>query len=230
MAGKRTEDEPKTRIELSIRGIEAAIFDLDGTLIKNLALIEEAHRQYWQKQGFSFTSDEFRNHFVGRGIAEIFKYLAGREPTPLELRRHSGEINSLYENNLTEGVETTTGALEFLNNLKARKLKIALATSAMPENRNLVLKMHGLEPFFDLILGSEQIPKSKPSPDIYLETAARLDVNPEHCLVFEDSTVGIQAAKAAGMKVVGILSSHSAEELQGADFLTKDFTLLELIG
>jgi beta-phosphoglucomutase-like phosphatase (HAD superfamily) len=77
-----------------------------------------------------------------------------------------------------------------------------------------------------VIVNSAHISKGKPDPEIYIKTAELLKVSPAECLVFEDAVVGINSAKAAGMKVVGVLTTHKAEELSGADILIKDFSEL----
>ena len=91
------------------------------------------------------------------------------------------------------------------------------------------LQGHGknLTEAFDVILGDEHVSQSKPNPEIYLETAKKLEVAPEFCLVFEDSPPGVEAGKNAGMKVVGLLTSHMAGELERADYIVEDYTRIE---
>jgi beta-phosphoglucomutase-like phosphatase (HAD superfamily) len=82
--------------------------------------------------------------------------------------------------------------------------------------------------YFSVIVGSAMVERAKPAPDIYLKAAELLNASPSECVVFEDAIAGIEAARAAGMKVVGVASSMSAEALRNTDFVIKDFTEINL--
>ena len=116
-----------------------------------------------------------------------------------------------------------------LNSIKKRDKKLAIATTAPKENREFVLNALGLEEYFEVILGEEDVQKGKPDPEIYLKTAELLGVAPDSCIVFEDSPVGVASAKNAGMTVVGITTTHSEDELEKADIIVQNFTELKLV-
>lgn len=103
-------------------------------------------------------------------------------------------------------------------------MQTAIATTAPTKNRDFVLKALGLEGKFEVILGDEHVTHGKPHPEIYLSAAEMLGIVPNECLVFEDSPPGVASGKSAGMTVVGILSSHFADELQDADYAVGNFT------
>jgi len=103
---------------------------------------------------------------------------------------------------------------------------MAIATSGIQVNIDFLFEHIPIRSYFDVIVNSAHISKGKPDPEIYIKTAELLKVSPAECLVFEDAVVGIQSAKAAGMKVVGVLTTHKAGELSGADVLINDFTEL----
>ncbi len=82
---------------------------------------------------------------------------------------------------------------------------------------------------FDIVVGDEEVQLGKPHPDIFLKTAEKLDISPEHCIVFEDAPAGISAAKKAGMKVIVLTTSHSEDALKDADLIIENFSQLELV-
>jgi beta-phosphoglucomutase-like phosphatase (HAD superfamily) len=80
-----------------------------------------------------------------------------------------------------------------------------------------------IKQYFKIVVNSSHISKGKPDPEIYLKTASLLKIPPKNCLVFEDAVVGVNAARAAGMKVIAITTTQSKEELKDADMIIKDF-------
>jgi HAD superfamily hydrolase (TIGR01509 family) len=103
--------------------------------------------------------------------------------------------------------------LPFLQDLKTNGIKTGVATSAPRANLDLIMEKLGFEPHMESILASEDVTQHKPHPEVYLTSAARIGVDPAQCVVFEDSFSGITAGLNAGMRVVGVLSSHTQEEL-----------------
>ena len=101
---------------------------------------------------------------------------------------------------------------------------MALATSAPKENVEFVLDNTGLKDKFLIITDASEISKGKPDPEIFLKTAHKMGIDPGRCIVFEDSIHGITAARAAGMKVIGVASSHGEEFLKGTVLNIIDFT------
>ncbi|MCY7352386.1 MAG: HAD family phosphatase, partial [Cytophagaceae bacterium] len=107
------------------------------------------------------------------------------------------------------------GTVAFLQDLKAHNIALAVATSAPLSNVDFTLQGAGLNSFFSVVVYGGMVQNGKPDPDIYLTTAQKLGVNPARCVVFEDALLGIESARRAGMAVVAITTSHSAEELAG---------------
>lgn len=97
--------------------------------------------------------------------------------------------------------------------MKQNGFLTGVATSAPRANLDLIMGKLGFGPYMESILASENVTKHKPDPEVYLKSAANLGIEPERCIVFEDSFSGITAATRAGMRVVGVLSSHTKEEL-----------------
>src|SRR5690606_38857303 len=101
------------------------------------------------------------------------------------------------------------------------------STSAPRSNVDFVLDKTGITSFFDTILDQADVTRGKPDPEIYQKAARAVDLDPGHCIVFEDSLSGIQAAKAAGCKVVGVTTTHTAAEMQLVDLVIDNFTGLD---
>jgi HAD superfamily hydrolase (TIGR01509 family) len=115
----------------------------------------------------------------------------------------------LYKND----IQPLTGLLTLLQQIKAAGLKIGLATAADNTNVDFTLDALGIRYFFDAIVSSDMVKEGKPSPAVYLQTAQLLSVMPAKCLVFEDTASGVEAAIAAGMKVVGITTGLSQAQM-----------------
>ena len=213
---------------LNLDGIEAAIFDMDGTMINNMSYHKKAWIEFCNRHGLSLTEDEFRERFSGKKNNQILNTVFGKELSPEEIKKFTDEKESIYQELYAPDIKEVQGLRNLLEQLKQRNIKLAIATTAPAGNREFGLKALGLNDTFEVILGDEHVNRGKPDPEIYLETAKKLGVDPTHCLVFEDSPVGVQAGKNAGMRVVGILTTHTAEELGAADQHVNDFAQLEL--
>ena len=107
-------------------------------------------------------------------------------------------------------------------------MKTAVASAAPKVNVDFVFEKTGLRQYFEVSIDANDVTRGKPDPEIYLKTAEKLNCPPEACLVFEDSMPGIQAGRNAGMRVIGVASSHPAEKLKDTKFVIKDFTEINL--
>jgi len=121
-----------------------------------------------------------------------------------------------------------TGFNEFLKSLKESGFKTGVATSAPRSNLELIMEALGFQPQMESVLASEDVREHKPDPEVYLKSAKNLGVSPENCIVFEDSFSGVSAAINAGMKVVGVLSSHSKDELPPCHLYIDDYKYLSV--
>lgn len=120
-----------------------------------------------------------------------------------------------------------------MEELEKERIPLAIATSARKPYTNFILDGLNIRKFFQQIATAEEITKGKPDPEIYLLAANKLGVDPRKCLAFEDALSGIKSAQAAGLKVIGITTTHSAEELKIADKIIdsfKDITIKTLRG
>lgn len=156
-------------------------------------------------------------HFFRRTIA-------GEELVALE-----GEKEALFREIYKAEVKTLPHYLTFLDDLKAHGFKTAVATSAPRANLELILDVLQIADKMDSLLASENVSLHKPHPEVYLQSAENIGVDPTNCLVFEDSFSGVTAGLNAGMKVVGVLSSHPKEQLPPCVAYLNDYSEIDAI-
>lgn len=206
---------------------KAVIFDFDGTI----ALSEPVHMQAWRDVA-ALVGKVLPEGFLEKGIGHTDQELV------VDLAFHWSHAPSVKEllalkrrcyqkRCLTESV-LVPGASFFIKELAARR-PLGIATSASADDIAPTLKHYELGSFFHSVLTVEAVNRPKPDPEIYLKSAAALGVDPKDCLVFEDTPTGANAARAAGMRVVGMLTSYSALVLQPIVHSLNDFSDVEVL-
>jgi beta-phosphoglucomutase len=206
--------------------VKAVIFDLDGTLIDNNSYHLQSWIQYLKAMDREISEEEYKANVNGRTNKDVIEYIYQRKMEDAEAMVYAHEKEAIYRELFQPHITPVTGLLPFLQKLKGLHLPMAIATSGIQVNIDFMFDNIPMREYFDVIVNSSHISKGKPDPEIYIRTAQLLNVPPENCLVFEDAVVGINSAKAAGMKVIGVLTTHSPEELAEADALIKDYTEL----
>lgn len=191
----------------------AALFDMDGVIVDNMAYHEVAWQAFCDAHGIPFSRETYYSQLNGKNALDSFTFLLGRTPSPEELKTLTDEKEELYRKNYGPFLVPADGLVGFLHMLRDRGVKTAVATSAPIENVLFTIDGTGIRSLFDVVVDASMVTNGKPAPDIYLKAAELVGVQPDRCVVFEDALLGIQAGKAAGMKVVGIATSHSPEEL-----------------
>ncbi|MFL5320260.1 MAG: HAD family hydrolase [Myxococcaceae bacterium] len=207
---------------------EAAVFDLDGTLVDNIRFHVQAWMELGERLGIPVTRERFEREFSGRKNDEIFPALLGRPVPPDELERLADEKESRYRELFRPHLKLLAGAEALIAALTAKGVKLAIASAAPRANRDFVLDGLELRGRFQAIIGSEDAKRGKPSPDLFLAAAAKLGVAPEKCIAFEDAELGVQAARAAGMTCAAVTTTATEEQLRhsGAQYVAADFATL----
>jgi len=204
--------------------IEAVLFDLDGVLVST----DEYHYRSWKKlskeEGFDFFDHEFNHRF--RGIArmecvEILTKASGRHYTAEQKRRLAERKNRYFVESLSAvtPAELLPGALAVLKELRKRGIKTAVASNS--RNAKPIIQRVHIEHLLDAIVDGHEIENSKPDPEAFLLAAKNVGSTPDHCLVVEDAVAGIEAARRAGMKALGI---GSPERLPNADIVVPNLS------
>lgn len=200
-----------------------AIFDMDGVLTDNNAWHIRAWIIFAKKYGMSITPKEVENHF-GNTNRDYLAFLFGREFKPEEADRLAEEKEQLYRSLCEPHIKPLNGLTGFLNDLKSNNFKIGLATGGPVTNVRFVTEKLKIARFFDAYVYDSMVKQGKPSPEIFLKTAELLDIDPQYCIVFEDSVLGIEAALRAGMLPVGVCTSGNKDKLKNARLVINDFS------
>ena len=203
----------------------ALILDMDGVILHSNPL----HRAAWElySRRFGIEVDEaMHQRMYGRRNDDIVRDFFGPQLTPEQVHEHGAAKERLYRERMGPVINQSLvpGVREFLE--RHRDLPLAMATSAEPENVDFLLERARLRPYFRAVVDGHQVQHPKPHPEIYLKAAEVLGVPPHDCVAFEDSFAGVQSAQAAGMAVVGVLTTHG--ELPGVDLEIRDFNSPEL--
>ena len=198
------------------------IFDLDGVLAVSEPLLAEAAIALFAEKGVAMTAADFRP-FIGMGEDRYVGGPAEAKGVEVDLARDKARLYEIYEELIRGRLKALPGAVEAVERCRERGFYIAVASGADRIKVLANLREIGLpESVFDTVVDGNQVVSKKPAPDIFLEAARRLGLEPAQCLVVEDAVSGVAAARAAGMRCLAITSTFSAEELGGADWFASD--------
>lgn len=191
---------------------QAILFDLDGTLVDSTSFIEHLWQNWGTKHGVA--PQRMSDVMHGRRAGEIIGIVAPHLSIPEE--QYALETDEIA---LMSGMKTYAGAHELLSMLPHDRWAIVTSGSIRVASARL---NYAKLPTPDTFITADDVEAGKPSPDAYLLAAKRLHVHPRDCVVVEDAPAGIQAGKSAGMKVIGIASSHTKTELMQADVVVQN--------
>jgi beta-phosphoglucomutase family hydrolase len=198
----------------------ALVLDMDGVIVDSNPLHTRAWTLY--NRGFGIDAGEtIAERMYGRRNDEIVRDFFGPRLSPEEVAAHGAAKEQLYREMLEPRLAETLvpGVREFLQRHAGQP--VGLATNAEPANVDFILDLGGLREYFRVVVDGHQVRHPKPHPEIYLRAAELLSVAPRNCIVFEDSFSGVEAARAAGARIVGLRTTH--HELPGADLAIDDF-------
>ncbi len=203
----------------------ALIFDVDGVIVDS----NPAHRRAWASYNRRFgveTTEAMQQFMYGRRNDEIVRGFFGDNLSDQEVAERGAAKEQLYREMTRGQVEQmlAPGLRDFLD--RHRDVPMAVASNAEPANVDFILEESGLRPDFRFVIDGHQVDRPKPFPDVYLRAAGFLGARPSDCIVFEDSYSGVEAARTAGMRVVGLRTTHA--ELPGTDLSIDNFLSEEL--
>jgi beta-phosphoglucomutase family hydrolase len=208
--------------------LEAVIFDMDGVIINSEPLHYEANQQLFDKLGFSVPMNEYSN-YIGISTEKMWEDLRNK----FNLNESVDELSDKHRENTHKFIienmngKEIPGIKKILEELRDKKIKTAVASSSPKELIEKVIKGFDLCQYFDILVSGEEVEKGKPNPDIFIYAAKKLKVNIKNCLVIEDSTNGIKAAKKAGAKCIGFNNPDShGQDLTKADIVINKFDVL----
>lgn len=211
--------------------VKGVIFDMDGVLVNNMSVHFEAFAAMAERYNLTAEEGVDFTHLNGRGNDDIIGALF-----PPHIIAEKGvealaaEKEALYREIYAPKIAPVAGLRELLAEIRNAGLRCAVGSSGPRVNVDFVLDKCAIEPYFDVRISGDMVTRCKPDPEIFLTAASRLGIAPEDCLVFEDAKAGIAAAKAAGMKVIALTTTHTREQLSPAepDLIVSDFTEVSL--
>jgi len=194
-----------------------AIFDWDGVIIDSRA----QHEQSWERLAQEENRELPKGHFLrGFGMTNdrIIPEILGWATDPDEVARIAQRKEETYRAIIRdEGIAALPGVRDILERLAAAKVPCVIGSSTQLKNITAILDAIGLGDFFLDIVSADDATHGKPHPEIFLTAAAKIEIEPTSCVVFEDTHFGIQAGHAGRMKVVAVTTTHPREELSKAD-------------
>jgi HAD superfamily hydrolase (TIGR01509 family) len=201
----------------------AFVFDMDGVIVDTNPYHKITLRQFAEKYGYQLSEEELLKKIYGRTNKEWIPNLFGRALSSTEVAAFGEEKEKMFRDLYKNDMKPLAGLREFLDRMDELKIPSAIGTSAPRANLDFILDELGLRKYFPITLDEADVTHGKPNPEVYIKCAARLNMPPAQCIVFEDSLSGIASARAAGCPVVGCATTHTAQEL-ATKVTIRDFT------
>ena len=198
---------------------KAVIFDMDGTIVDNMHIHIDTWLIFLKQHNVHLDKSAFMklNHGTMRQIVSRVFELDIHDPNVIRM----GEAKEqFYRNTYRNNIREIPGMIKTLNQLNANGIQCALATMGHKPNIDLIIDELQIRHFFETIIGGHQVKKGKPDPEIFNLILKNLNKKPEDCIVIEDSLSGVQAARNANIKTIGITTTHTKEELMDHGCIT----------
>jgi beta-phosphoglucomutase family hydrolase len=200
--------------------VKAVIWDMDGVIVNTLDFHWEATRDFFREHGVETTKEEFLPTFGVRFEEVIRDWLPGEHSSD-ELAQMVEHKEGLFRKIAKGHIRSLPGAIKLIKSLRNEGFRLAIGSSTVRANIELVLSELGVKDCFDEIVSAEDVEKGKPDPSMFLDAARRLGALPSKCVVIEDSVAGVEAAKAGGMKCVAVTNTRTGEDLHQADVIVE---------
>lgn len=188
--------------------LQAVLFDLDGTLVDSMTVWKDVDLRFMKKRGLAMP-DHLQHDINGLSMYETAEYFKQKFHLPDTCEQLMDEWNEMAYQAYRHEISLKPGAAEFLREMKRRGIQMGIATSNSRHLVDACFTNLDLGKYISLCVTSDEVRAGKPSPDVYLLCAEKLQVPPEQCLVFEDLIEGILAAHAAGMRCIAVFDAYS---------------------
>lgn len=199
------------------------IFDMDGVIMDNNPYHEKAWKAFCKNHQLDLTDEELQNYVFGRIAKDTIDFIFKKKHSQEDVDRYVNEKEEIYRAMYTDKIKLLEGLKEFLEELKENKVPAAVATSAPRDNVEFVFKYLPIRNYFEFVLDASHIQNGKPNPEIYLKSISKLGLEPNQCIIFEDSLSGVQAALDSGAQVIAVSTTHRPEEFHNVNGIIKDF-------
>jgi len=209
----------------------ALIFDMDGTIVDNMAFHTQSWITFFERRGRAIDADEFFRATAGRQGGEIIRAHLGPDLLDEEVATLNHEKEAVYRELYAPHRRAVAGFEDLIADAKSQGIALAVGTAAPPANVEFTLDGLGLRRHFDAIVGAVDVARGKPHPDVFLEAARRCGAAAQDCIVFEDAPLGVEAARRAGMRAVVLTTTLPAEafaEFDNVITIVPDFAQLSL--
>ena len=207
---------------------KAIIFDMNGVIINDEELHAMAFSRVLSQFGVMLSREDkdYKEICLGRTDREGFEVLIERfgitEDINELLRQKAEEYLKLVKGN----IKSYPGVLELVHKLKD-DFMLALVTGAIRQEAELTLKYFKIKDCFKVTITGDDTINGKPDPEPYIRAVEYLHISPDDCVIIEDSSIGVESAKRAGIECIAVLTTHQKEDLTKADFIAKDFKEVE---
>ena len=211
--------------------LKAIIFDLDGTLVDSLPYHHESWRIFFKNNNIEENDfSEIIKEYKGGGTLELMTSVFGDIYTRDELKKMSDDKEVIFRDIYKSKIYPIEGLNKFLDNLKENNILLSIGSNAIRKNVLMTIEELGITNYFSSIICGDEVSRGKPDPEMYLKTLSNLKVSKNECIIFEDSIEGVEAARNADIKVVGVTSSQSSEKLKsvGAFKTINDYTKISI--
>ncbi|NSW90110.1 MAG: HAD family hydrolase [Firmicutes bacterium] len=205
--------------------LEAVIFDMDGVIIDSEPIYHEVEMGMFKEFGLDLT-DKHRHMYAGVRTVDMWVELKEKYDIPLSIEElvkiEAERVRACLK--AKNAIEPVCGIRELLEKLHKNNIKIALASSSSMADIEIVLNETGLKEYFSVIVSGDHVERGKPAPDIFLHAVSKLGAEPENCIVIEDASSGVKAAKAARLKCIAYRNPNSGnQDLSEADMVVESF-------
>lgn len=201
---------------------------MDGVMLDSEPLQLRSFNFVLARSSISVSMSDFKAKYMGSRDTQICEKMISDFNLPISMEEFVQEKRSAYLALFKEeGIPPTEGLVDAVSALH-KMLPLGIASSSQVQDIETITTKFGIRDLFKVILSGHQVPNGKPAPDVYLKVSEMLGIEPGLCGVIEDTVTGIRSAKSAGMSCIGITTTHSSDELQGADIIIDSFD--ELLG